>query len=132
MNILIVFEEALTLPVADNERVKTYGLVLNKDSWEKTLYKDAFLDYVRTIDFLYKHDYISNGGMEFVKNGEMYVYYGDMTWRAFETVVKICGIQYAIVGDCIGLDESDYEGELFTNQPKWEQIVRKEGLVWQR
>lgn len=132
MNILIVFDEALTLPVGDNKRVKTYGLVLNKDSWEKTPYKEAFLDYVRTIDFLYKHDYISNGGMEFVKNGEMFVYYGDMTWRAFETVVKICGIQYAIVGDCIGLDESDYQGELFTNQPKWEQIVGKEGLVWQR
>ena len=132
MNILIVFEEALTLPVADNEKVKTYGLVLNKDSWEKTLYKDAFLDYVRTIDFLYKHGYISNGGMEFVKNGEMFVYYGDITWRSYETVVKICGVQYAVIGECVELDEGDYIDELFTNQQKWSELIGREGLVWQR
>ena len=132
MNILIVFDEALTLPVGDNKRVKTYGLVLNKDSWQSTPYKDAFMDYVRAIDLLYKYGFISNGGMEFVKNGEMFVDYGDLTWNAFETVVKICGVQYAIVGDCVGLDEGDYIDELFTNQQKWEEIARREGLVWER
>ena len=132
MNILIVFDEALTLPVGDNKRVKTYGLVLNKDSWLSTPYKDAFMDYVRTIDLMYKYGFRSNGGMEFVKNGEMFVYYGDITWRSFQTVVQICGVQYAIVGECVGLDESDYEGELFINQQKWEEIARREGLVWQR
>lgn len=132
MNILVILEEALFLPVGNNKRVKTYGLVLSKDSWEKTPFKDAFMDYVRTTDLLYKYGFISNGGMEFVKNGEMFVDYGDLTWNAFKAVVKICGVQYAIVGDCIGLDESDYQGELLTNQQKWEQIVKKEGLVWQR
>ena len=132
MNILIVFDEALTLPVGDNKRVKTYGLVLNKDSWQSTPYKDAFMDYVRAIDLLYKYGFISNGGMEFMKNGEMFVDYGDLTWNAFETVVQICGVQYAIVGDCVGLDEGDYIDELFTNQQKWSELVGKEGLVWQR
>lgn len=132
MNILVVFEEALTLPVGDNKRVKTYGLVLSKESWQSTPFKDTFMDYVRTIDLMYKHGFISNGGIEFVKNGEMFVYYGDITWRSFETVVKMCGAQYAIVGDCTELDEDDYIGELFTNQQKWEQIVRREGLVWKR
>ena len=131
MNILVVFEGALTLPVEDNKRVKAYGLVLNKDSWKKHPYKDAFMDYVRTIDLMYKYGFISNGGIEFEKN-EMFVYYGDMTWRAFEAVVKICGVQYAIVGECVQLDEGDYIDELFTNQQKWEQIVGKEGLVWRR
>lgn len=132
MNILIIFDEALTLPVGNNKKVKTYGLVLDKDSWEKTPYKEAFLDYLRTTDFLFKYGFLCNGGMEFVKNGEMFVDYGDFTWNAFKAVVKICGVHYAIVGDCIGLDESDYQGELLTNQQKWEQIVKKEGLVWQR
>lgn len=132
MNILIVFDEALTLPVGDNKRVKTYGLVLNKDSWLSTPYKDAFMDYVRTIDLMYKHGYISNGGMEFVKNGEMFVDYGDITWRSFETVVKICGVQYAVIGECVELDNSDYQDEFFTNKDKWEEIVKKEGLFWQR
>ena len=122
MNILIVFDEALTLPVGDNKRVKTYGLVLNKDSWLSTPYKDAFMDYVRTIDLMYKHGYISNGRMD----------YGDITWRSFETVVKICGVQYAVIGECVELDNSDYQDEFFTNKDKWEEIVKKEGLVWQR
>lgn len=132
MNILIIFDEALTLPVGNNKKVKTYGLVLDKDSWEKTPYKEAFLDYLRTTDFLFKYGFLSNGGMEFVKNGEMFVDYGDFTWNAFKAVVKICGVQYAIVGDCDELDKDDYQDELFTNQQKWEKIVRKEGLVWQR
>ena len=132
MNILVVFSEALNLPMGDNKRVKTYGLVLNKDSWERTPYTDAFMDYVRTIDLMYKYGFISNGGMEFMKNGEMFVYYGDMTWRAFEAVVKICGVQYAAIGECVELDEGDYIDELFTNQQKWEEIARREGLVWQR
>ena len=132
MNILIVFSEALNLPVGDNKRVKTYGLVLNKDSWERTSYKDAFMEYVRTIDLMYKYGFISNGGMEFVKNGEMFVYYGDLTWNAFEAVVKICGVQYAVIGECVELDEGDYIDELFTNKQKWEEIARREGLVWQR
>ena len=132
MNTLMIFCEALNLPVGDNKRVKTYGLVLSKDSWQATPYKDAFMDYVRTIDLMYKYGFRSNGGMEFVKNGEMFVYYGDITWRSFQTVVQICGVQYAIVGECVGLDESDYEGELFINQQKWEEIARREGLVWQR
>jgi hypothetical protein len=132
MNILIVFEEALTLPDGDNKRVETYGMILDKNRWETTPYKEAFLDYVRTIDLLYKYGFISNGGMEFVKNGEMFVYYGDLTWNAFEAVVEICGVQYATVVDCVGLDESDYEGELFISQQKWEEIVGREGLVWQR
>ena len=131
MNTLIVFSEALNLPVGDSKRVKTYGLVLSKDSWQSTPYKDAFMDYVRTIDLMYKYGFISNWGIAFEKN-EMFVYYGDMAWRAFEEVVKICGVQYAIVGECVQLDEGDYIDELFTNQQKWEQIVGKEGLVWQR
>ena len=132
MNILIIFEEALTLPLDDNVRVKTYGLVLNKESWQSTPFKEAFMDYVRTIDLLYKYGFISNGGMEFVKNGEMFVDYGDITWRSFQTVVQICGVQYAIVGECVELDEGDYIDELFTNQQKWEEIARREGLVWER
>ena len=132
MNTLIVFSEALNLPVGDSKRGKTYGLVLSKDSWQSTPYKDAFMDYVRTIDLMYKYGFRSNGGMEFVKNGEMFVYYGDMTWRAFETVVKICGVQYAVIGECVELDNSDYQDEFFTNKDKWEEIVKKEGLVWQR
>ena len=131
MNILIIFSEAMSLPL-ENENVETFGLVLNKDRWEKTPYKDVFLDYVRTIDLMYKYGFKSNGGMEFVKNGEMFVYYGDMTWRAFEAVVKICGVQYAVIGECVELDEGDYIDELFTNQQKWEEIARREGLVWQR
>lgn len=132
MNIVIVFSEALNLPVGNNKMVKTYGLVLNKDSWEKTPFKDAFLDYVRAIDLMYRQGFKSNGGMKFVKNGEMFVHYGDITWRSFETVVKICGVQYAVIGECVELDEGDFIDELFTNQQKWSELIGREGLVWQR
>ena len=132
MNILIVFDEALTLPVGNNKKVKTYGLVLNKDSWEKNPFKDSFLDYIRVVDLMYKYGFKSNGGVEFVKNGEMFVNYGDLTWNRFKAVVKICGVQYAVIGECVELDNSDYQYEFFTNKDKWEEIVKKEGLVWQR
>ena len=131
MNTLIVFNEALNLPLNNKKKVETYGLVLDKDYWERSPHKAAFLDYVRVMDLVYKYGFKTNGGMEFEKN-EMFVYYRDMTWNAFEAVVKICGIQYAIVGDCVGLDESDYIDELFTNQQKWSELIGREGLVWQR
>ena len=131
MNTLIVFNEALNLPLNNKKKVKTYGLVLDKDDWERSPHKAAFLDYVRVMDLMYKYGFKTNGGMEFEKN-EMFVYYRDMTWNAFEAVVKICGVQYAIVGECGELDEGDYQDELFTNQQKWSELVGKEGLVWQR
>ena len=131
MNTLIVFNEALNLPLNNKKKVETYGLVLDKDYWERSPHKAAFLDYVRVMDLVYKYGFKTNGGMEFEKN-EMFVYYRDMTWNAFEAVVKICGIQYAIVGDCVGLDEGDYIDELFTNQQKWSELIGREGLVWQR
>lgn len=131
MNTLIVFNEALNLPLNNKKKVKTYGLVLDKDYWERSPHKAAFLDYVRVMDLMYKYGFKTNGGMEFEKN-EMFVYYRDMTWNAFEAVVKMCGVQYAVIGECVELDEGDYIDELFTNQQKWEEIARREGLVWQR
>lgn len=131
MNTLIVFNEALNLPLNNKKKVKTYGLVLDKDYWERSPHKAAFLDYVRVMDLMYKYGFKTNGGMEFEKN-EMFVYYRDMTWNAFEAVVKICGVQYAVIGECVELDEGDYIDELFTNKQKWEEIARREGLVWQR
>ena len=131
MNTLIVFNEALNLPLNNKKKVKTYGLVLDKDYWERSPHKAAFLDYVRVMDLMYKYGFKTNGGMEFQKN-EMFVYYRDMTWNAFEAVVKICGVQYAVIGECVELDEGDYIDELFTNQQKWSELVGKEGLVWQR
>ena len=131
MNTLIVFNEALNLPLNNKKKIKTYGLVLDKDYWERSPHKAAFLDYVRVMDLMYKYGFKTNGGMEFEKN-EMFVYYGDMTWRAFEAVVKICGVQYAVIVECVELDKGDYIDELFTNEQKWEEIVRREGLVWER
>lgn len=131
MNTLIVFNEALNLPLNNKKKVKTYGLVLDKDYWERSPHKAAFLDYVRVMDLMYKYGFKTNGGMEFEKN-EMFVYYRDMSWNAFEAVVKMCGVQYAVIGECVELDEGDYIDELFTNQQKWEEIARREGLVWQR
>ncbi len=129
MNTLIVFKKPIILPV-DNETVQTYGLVLQKERWEPSPYKAAFLLYIRVLSEMFKEGFKSIDGLEFEKDGEFF-YYGDLTCKAFEEKVEKSGVQYAIVGEWDGLDENDYIGELFTNQQKWSELVGQAGLVWQ-
>lgn len=130
MNTLIVFKNPIILPV-DSETVQTYGLVLQKERWEPSPYKAAFLLYIRVLAEMFKEGFKSIDGLEFEKDGEFF-YYGDLTCKAFETMVEESGVQYAIVGDSNDLNEDDYMDELLTNQQKWSQLVGQAGLVWQR
>lgn len=130
MNTLIVFRKPIILP-ANNEAVQTYGLVLEKERWEPSPYKAAFLLYIRVIAEMCKEGFRSIDGLELEKDGEFF-YYGDLTCKAFEEKVEECGVQYAIVGDCNDLDEDDYMDELLTNKEKWSQLVGKADLEWRR
>lgn len=130
MNTLIVFRKPIILPV-DNETVQTYGLVMQKERWEPSPYKTAFLLYIRVLSEMFKEGFKSIDGLEFEKDGESFCY-GDLTCKAFEEKVEECGVQYAIVGNCNDLDEDDYMGELLTNKEKWSQLVGRSDLVWQR
>ena len=130
MNTLIVFREPIILPV-NNETVQTYGLVLEKERWEPSPYKAAFLLYIRVLSQMFKEGFKSIDGLEFEKDGEAYCY-GDLTCLAFEEKVEECGVQYAIIGEWDGLEESDYKDELFTNKEKWSELVGQADLEWQR
>lgn len=129
MNTLIVFKEALCLPIENNEITLTYGLVLNKEQWEPSPYKWDYLRYVRVISEITKDGYNSDDGMEFKKKDYCF-YCGDLTWGSFEKTVEECGVPYAIVGHFDELDDGDCYGEYFKNKEKWEEILNREGLVW--
>ena len=131
MNTLIVFKEALYLPVENNELLLTYDLVLNKEQWEPSPYKWEYISFVRVISEITKDGFKSEDLLGFEKDGYKF-YYGDLTWISFERTVEECGVQYAIVGDCSKLDEGDCHGEYFTNKDKWEEILKREGLLWRR
>lgn len=131
MNILVVFKEALSLPVENNEILETYGLVINQEKWDPSPYKLDYLSFVRVISEITKDGFKSEDLLEFEKDG-YYFYWGDLTWNSFEKAVEECGVPYAIVGDFDELDDGDCHGEYFKNKEKWEKIVNREGLDWRR
>lgn len=131
---LVIFSEALCLPVAKNEIVQAYGLVVEKEHWELppySYYSAAFLTFLRVVSEMVKKGFEYREGLEFVKNGEFF-HYDDLICRTFVQKVEECGVKYATVGECIELKEGDSKCELFTNKEKWQALVGRKDLEWKR
>ena len=126
MKVLIVFKEPLDLPIG-----RGYGLVINKTSWDQSTYKEEYLMYIRVMAMMHQAGFRSPDGEELELNGEEFIC-GDLTWECFVERVEQDGVQYAIIEDYAGLDENDYQKELFTNEQKWVEIIGRNDLVWKR
>ncbi len=126
MKVLVIFREPLCLPTG-----QSYGLVIEKTSWDQSPNKEAFLEYIRVLAMMYEAGFRTTDGFELELDGEEFIC-GDLTWGCFAEKVQEEGVQYAIVGEWDGLEESDYRDEQFTNEEKWAQLVGRSDFEWRR
>ena len=131
MKQLILFSKPIIVQDDKEEPILTYGLVVDKDMWEKTCCKTQFIQYVITGSELYGKGYRTKDGEIFVKDHTV-IMLDDQTWNEYEAKTKENNVKYSIVEDDVEIDDEDYTVEYFTNKDKWAALISKEDLVWQK
>ena len=131
MKQLIIFNKPIIVQDDKEEPILTYGLVVDKDMWEKSCWKTQFIQYVITGSELYGKGYRTKDGEIFVKDHTV-IKLDDQTWNEYEAKTKENDVKYSIVGDDVEIDDKDYIVEYLTNNDKWAALISKEDLVWQK
>ena len=130
MKQLIIFNKPIIVQDDKEEPILTYGLVVDKDMWEKT-WKTQFIQYVITGSELYGKGYRTSDGEVFVKDDTV-IKLDDRMWNEYEAKTKDNDVKYSIVEDNVEIADEDYFLEYFTNKDKWAALISKEDLVWQK
>lgn len=131
MKQLIVFSKPIIVPDDKEKLILTYGLVVDKDMWEKTRWNTLFVKYVITGSKLYGDGYRTSDGEVFVKDDTV-IKLDDRMWNEYELKTKDNDVKYSIVEDDVEIDDEDYYVEYFTNKDKWAALIGKEDLLWQK
>lgn len=131
MKQLIIFNKPIIVQDDKEEPILTYGLVVDKDMWEKTCWKNQFIQYVITGSELYGDGYRTSDGEVFVKDDTV-IKLDDRMWNEYEAKTKDNDVKYSIVEDNVEIADEDYFLEYFTNKDKWAALISKEDLVWQK
>ena len=131
MKQLIIFNKPIIVQDDKEEPILTYGLVVDKDMWEKTCWKTQFIQYVITGSELYGDGYRTSDGEVFVKDDTV-IKLDDRMWNDYEAKTKDNDVKYSIVEDNVEIADEDYFLEYFTNKDKWAALISKEDLVWQK
>ncbi len=131
MKQLIIFNKPIIVQDDKEEPILTYGLVVDKDMWEKTCWKTQFIQYVITGSELYGKGYRTSDGEVFVKDDTV-IKLDDRMWNEYEAKTKDNDVKYSIVEDNVEIADEDYFLEYFTNKDKWAALISKEDLVWQK
>ena len=131
MKQLILFSEPIVVPDGKEKPILTYGLVVDKDMWEKTRWNTLFVKYIITGSELYGNGYRTSDGEVFVKDHTV-IKLDDQTWNEYEAKTKENDVKYSVVEDDVEIDDEDYTVEYFTNKDKWAALISNEDLVWQK
>ena len=107
MKQLIIFNKPIIVQDDKEEPILTYGLVVDKDMWEKTCWKNQFIQYVITGSELYGKGYRTKDGEIFVKDHTV-IKLDDQTWNEYEAKTKDNDVKYSIVEDNVEIADEDY------------------------
>ena len=131
MKQLILFSKPILVPDDKEKTILTYGLVVDKDMWEKTCWNTLYVKYIITGSELYGDGYRTSDGEVFVKDDTV-IKLDDRMWNEDEAKTKDNDVKYSIVEDNVEIADEDYFLEYFTNKDKWAALISKEDLVWQK
>ena len=131
MKQLILFSRPIIVPDDKDEPILTYGLVVDKDMWEKSCWKTLFIQYIFTGSELYVDGYRTPDGEIFIKDHTV-IKLDDQMWNEYAAKTNENDVKYSIVADDVEIDDEDYTVEYLTNKDKWAALISKEDLVWQK
>jgi len=132
MKQLVIFNTPILVPIDEENSIESYGLVIEKQSWEKAKNSNSYIRYVLACSELCRNGFCSANGIEFCNDEVSISYLNSKIWNEYKKKVMNSGIRFAVIKENVELDENDYVFEYMTNKEKWTECIRKNDIVWQK
>lgn len=106
-----------------------YGFVQDDDTYLTKENARRYIIYLMTASELYKDNYDSEDGVEFVRSADEKIWKNDAKWKAYKRKVDTEPISFEILDeDVADICDDDLSEVFLTNKEKWFKIKEKEGL----
>ena len=131
--LVVLFNQPLVLPSDEGDKIKTYGLYLDK-THRATFYniKEYVQNYISVISQLYKDNVKRVSDYVYEKDGQEIVIW-DSTWEKYAEKAKETGMEFAIVDDGdLEIKEDDRWLIFITMRELWEDLKSRKDLVWNK
>ena len=131
--LVVLFNQPLVLPSDEGEKIKTYGLYLDK-THRATFYniKEYVQNYISVISQLYKDNVKRVSDYVYEKDGQEIVIW-DSTWEKYAEKARETGMEFAIIDDGdLEIKEDDRWLIFITMRELWEDLKSRKDLVWNK
>ena len=130
--IIVIFDKPVILPSDNMEKVKTYGISLDKPEIA-TL--DRITKYIR--NYILAVAVLFKEGIEHIdewsyKKDDVVFYVDGPTWQKYIKKAEKRKVRFAVLDDDdLEITEDDlHESYLLTNKDKWQQLKGMSKVVW--
>ena len=131
--LVVLFNQPLVLPSDEGDKIKTYGLYLDKTE-RATFYNitEYVQNYISVISQLYKDNVKSVSDWIYEKDGREIVIWGPV-WNKYADKAKETGMEFAIIDDGdLEIKEDDRWQIFITQKELWEYLKSRKDLVWNK
>lgn len=131
--LVVLFNQPLVLPSDEGDKIKTYGLYLDK-THRATFYniKEYVQNYISVISQLYKDNVKRVSDYVYEKDGQEIVIW-DSTWEKYAEKARETGMEFAIIDDGdLEIKEDDRWLIFITMRELWEDLKSRKDLVWNK
>lgn len=130
-HIIVIFNKPVILPGDELEKIKTYGLLLEKtERATSDRISDYIKNYILPVAQLYKEGIEHIDEWSYKKNGEVF-YTNGLLWDEYIRKTKKKKIRFAVFDDESKIKHEDlYDDYLFLNKDKWEEMKAQKEIEW--
>lgn len=128
--LVVLFNQPLVLPSDEGDKIKTYGLYLDKTE-RATFYNitEYVLNYLCVISQLYKDNVKRVSDYVYEKDGQEIVIW-DPTWEKYAEKARETGMEFAIIDGDLEIKEDDRWQIFITQKELWEYLKSRKDIEW--
>lgn len=130
--IIVIFDKPVILPSDNMEKVKTYGISLDKPGIATLDRITKYIrNYILAVAVLFKEGIEHIDEWSYKKDGVVF-YVDGPTWQEYIKKAKKRKVRFAVLDDDdLEITEDDlHENYLLTNIDKWQQLKGMSKVVW--
>lgn len=130
--IIVIYDKPVILPSDNMEKVKTYGISLDKPEIATLDRITKYIrNYILAVAELFKEGIEHIDEWSYKKDGVVF-YVDGPTWQEYIKKAEKRKVRFAVLDDDdLEITEDDlYESYLFTNKDKWQQLKGMSKVVW--
>lgn len=130
--IIVIFDKPVILPSDNMEKVKTYGISLDKPEIATLDRITKYIrNYILAVAVLFKEGIEHIDEWSYKKDGVVF-YVDGPTWQKYIKKAEKRKVRFAVLDDDdLEITEDDlHESYLLTNKDKWQQLKGMSKVVW--